>query len=256
MHPDSTDPTPWVEFDALGNVTRRMGCTGGLKSRFHELVAEADGSWWILCDDTRVMDLSAVGGHPAAHVIGTVVQHVDDGGRALFQWSPFDHFAITDLDSASRMGAVVNWTHGNALTFDSDGRSAGFIPKSERNHQDRSGHRGGAMAARWPRQSVRIAGTPTPFVGQHGLRVRGPGDRVARQPGRARRFQGGAIRGRRGNRLTAQLSATYSPRRRSTPILGVSTQSLPGGRILVAYGNGNRVQEYDAHRGGGLGNVR
>jgi hypothetical protein len=28
--------------------------------------------------------------------------------------------------------------------------------------------------------------------------------------------------------------------------LGGSTQALPGGGILVAYGNGHRVQEYDA----------
>jgi hypothetical protein len=28
--------------------------------------------------------------------------------------------------------------------------------------------------------------------------------------------------------------------------LGGSTQLLPGGRILVAYGNGRRLQEYDA----------
>jgi len=39
----------------------------------------------------------------------------------LFQWSPFDHFAITDLDSASRTGPSVNWTHGNALALDDDG---------------------------------------------------------------------------------------------------------------------------------------
>ena len=31
------DLTPWAEFDALGNETRRMGCADGLIARFHEL---------------------------------------------------------------------------------------------------------------------------------------------------------------------------------------------------------------------------
>jgi len=49
---------------------------------------------------------------------------------------------------------------------------------------------------------------------------------------------------------TANLSASYSSGPPVTAILGGSTQSLSGGRVLVAYGDGDRVQEYDA-----LGNV-
>src|SRR5207248_11311348 len=49
------------------------------------------------------------------------VEHVSAAGALLFRWSPFDHFDITDLDSASRTGANVNWTHGNSLDLDGDG---------------------------------------------------------------------------------------------------------------------------------------
>ena len=120
ISPVAGDPTPWVEFDPLGNETRKLGCANGLTSRFHDLVSEPDGSYWLMCNETRTMDLTRYGGQPAA-VTGTVVQHVDALGTALFTWTPFDHFAITDLDSASRTGATVNWTHGNAIDFDTDG---------------------------------------------------------------------------------------------------------------------------------------
>ena len=42
-------------------------------------------------------------------------------GGPVFEWSAFDHLAITDLELASRSGEVVNWTHGNALDFDTGG---------------------------------------------------------------------------------------------------------------------------------------
>src|SRR5204863_863394 len=74
-----------------------------------------------MCDETRTMDPSSLGGVAAARVMGTVIQHVSASGALLFEWSPFDHFDITDLDAASRTTASVNWTHGNALTLDVDG---------------------------------------------------------------------------------------------------------------------------------------
>src|SRR2546430_16953769 len=60
--PDPSDLEPWVELDPLGNVTRTFGCAGGLQPRFHDLAVEPDGSYWIMCDETRTMDLSALGG--------------------------------------------------------------------------------------------------------------------------------------------------------------------------------------------------
>ncbi|MEO5824896.1 MAG: hypothetical protein ABIR59_03335, partial [Gemmatimonadales bacterium] len=45
---------------------------------------------------------------------------------------------------------------------------------------------------------------------------------------------------------TATLAAAYFSLPPTSAILGGSTQALPGGRMLVAYGNGNRVQEYDS----------
>ena len=246
IQPDSADPEPWVEFDPLGREVRRMGCAGGLKSRFHELLVEQDGGWWVMCDDTRMMNLTATGGRPDAQVTGTAVQHVGADGTLLFEWNAFDHFAITDLDSVSRTGPIVNWTHGNAFEFDTDGgllvsfRSLNEITKLDPV----------TGSVRWRFGGLRnqfvITGAAAPFVGQHGLRVIGPGqlqfldNRGLSGDSRAVHYQlDEATR-------TARFLTDFHSSPPVSAILGGSTQALPGGRILVAYGNGNRVQEYDA----------
>ena len=135
--PDPYDNEPWLELDALGNITRTFGCARGLTSRFHDLILEVDGSFWILCDETRTLDLTAYGGRPGARVTGTVVQHIGVDGALRFEWSAFDHFSITDLDPSERTGTAVNWTHANSLDRDLDGnllvsfRSLGEITKIE-----------------------------------------------------------------------------------------------------------------------------
>ena len=45
---------------------------------------------------------------------------------------------------------------------------------------------------------------------------------------------------------TARLLASYGSSPGVTALLGGSAQDLPDGHTLVAYGNGNRVEEYDA----------
>lgn len=240
------DATPWVEFDALGNETRRLGCANGLIARFHELREEPDGSYWILCDDVRVMDLTPYGGLAGAVVTGTAVQHVDAGGHSLFSWTPFDHFAITDLDPASRTGAAVNWTHGNAIDFDADGSLlVSFRSLSEITKIDLP-----SGAVRWRMGGLAnqftFSGAGALYVGQHGLRVVGPGQIELLD----NRGLPGESHGERyvldeaGH--TATLSASFFSLPPVSAILGGSTQALPGGHVLVAYGNGNRVQEYDA----------
>ncbi|MEZ4411966.1 MAG: arylsulfotransferase family protein [Gemmatimonadales bacterium] len=244
-YPDPGDAAPWVELDLLGNETRRMGCSAGLKSRFHELVAEADGSYWLMCDDTRVMDLTMFGGQPDAEVTGTAVQHVDASGDALFSWTAFDHFAITDVDLASRTGATVNWTHGNAIDFTPDGNL--LVSFRSLNEITKIDLRTGAVLWRLGGQAnqfTALGGVPT-FVGQHGVRMPGAGvlqlldNRGLPGNTHARRYRiDEASR-------TVAWTADYFSAPPASSLLGGSTQTLPGGHILVAYGNGNRVQEYD-----------
>jgi len=250
--PTTADPTDldlWVEVDPLGNVTRTLGCARGLEPRFHDLILDPGGSYWIMCDETRTMDLTAVGGVANAQVTGTVVQHLSATGAVLFDWSPFDHFDITDLEPAGRVGPTVNWTHGNALDLDTDGNLiVSFRSLNELTKIDT--HTGAVL---WRMGGLRDqfdflgapAGAPG-FARQHGLRVTGPGrfvllDNLGDSTGtRAERYVYDA------DAHTAQLEASYGPSPAVTVPLGGSTQDLPGGRTLVSFGPTGRVQEYDA----------
>ena len=250
LRPPTEDPSdiePWLELDALGNVTRTLTCAGGLPSRLHDLILEEDGSWWILCDETRTMNLASLGGVDGARVTGTVVQHVAADGTALFQWSPFDHFAITDVEMAERRGQNVNWTHGNAIDLDAEGniyvsfRNLGEVTKID-------GHTGEVV---WRlgglRNQFTFVDTPAPaFSRQHSARVGADGrllllDNVGNPlESRAERFVIDAQ-----NRV-AHLERSLGSVPRVVTQIGGSVQPLPGGRMLVSFGTAGRVEEYDA----------
>jgi len=245
--PEPTDPHVWVEIDPLGTMTRTFDCARGLEPRLHDLIAELDGSYWLMCDETRVMDLSGIGGVASAQVTGTVIQHLSREGVLLFEWSPFDHFAITDLDAGSRTGSTVNWTHGNALDLDTDGnlvvsfRNLSEITKIDTRTGDVLWRLGGV------RNEFTFAGTSAPaFARQHGVRLAADGgllllDNLGDPTGsRAERYgYDPALR-------AARLLAAQEPTPTVTAQLGGSVQELPGGRTLVSYGTGARVEEYDA----------
>ena len=245
--PEPADLEPWVEIDELGNVLRTLGCAGQLRPRFHDLIAESDGTYWLMCDETRAMDLTTVGGTANAQVTGTVVQHVSSAGALLFQWSAFDHFEITDLDAASRAGPIVNWTHGNALDLDDDGGL--LISFRSLNEVTRIDLRTGAVAWRMggSRNQFVFQGTSDPaFSRQHGVRFAGPGQLMLLD----NLGDSLATRGERyvyDERLgTARLIGSYGSSPAVTAQQGGTTQDLPGGRTLIAYGSAGRVEEYDA----------
>ena len=244
---DAVDVGRWLEIDPLGNVTRTLGCGLGLRPRLHDLIAQTDGSYWLLCDETRVMDLSGLGGVADAFVTGTVVQHVGADGTVLFHWSPFDHFAITDVDAAERTGRTVNWTHGNAIDLDADGnlivsfRNLGEVTKIDATTGAVMWRLGGR------RNAFTFADTPVPsFAGQHSARAYAPGaimllDNIGDPTqSRAERYE---IDERT---RTARLIQSFGSTPSVVTLIGGSVQPLPGGRTLVSYGTAGRVEEYDA----------
>lgn len=245
--PEAGDIEAWVELDPLGNVTRTLTCASGLQPRPHDIILEADGSYRLLCDETRTMDLTAVGGLANARVTGTVVQHVGAAGDLRFQWSPFDHFAITDLEPADRAGPTVNWTHGNALDMDTDGnllvsfRSLGEITKIDA----RSGVVIWRLGGR--RNQFAFLDTPTPaFSRQHSVRACGAGTLLLLDnlgdPNESRAERYVLDEASR----TARLTHSYGSVARVVTEIGGSVQMLPDGRTLVSFGTAGRVEEYDA----------
>ena len=245
--PDATDIEPWFELDPLGNVTRTFGCALGLQPRFHDLIGEADGGYWIMCDETRTMDLASVGGVAGARVTGTAVQHIGADGVLLFSWSSFDHFLITDLDPADRTEASVNWTHGNALDFDSDGN----LILSFRNLGEVTKIHASTGAVIWRMGGLRnqfaFLNSPLPaFSRQHGVRRSAPGallllDNVGNpSESRSERYIVDEVA------HTARLAHSYGSIPGVVTQIGGSVQSLPAGRTLVSFGTAGRVEEYDA----------
>jgi outer membrane protein assembly factor BamB len=242
--PDTSDLRPLREFDPLGTVTRRLGCARGLQPRFHDLLVQPGGSYWLMCDETRVLDLSGAGGVAGAQVTGTVVQHLAPSGSLIFEWSPFDHFEITDVDLETRSGPTVNWTHGNALDLDTDGNL--FVSFRSLNEITKVDTRTGGVLWRMGglRNQFVFADSGPPFLGQHGVRVVG-GELVLldnfgeAEGSRAERYAVDEV-GR-----TARLTGTYIPTSATRASLGGTTQGQPDGHTLVSFGDGAVVQEYD-----------
>jgi len=244
---EPTDLPVWLEMDPLGTVTRTLECAHGLVSRLHDLILAPDGSYWLMCDDTRLVDLSALGGFASAQVTGTAVQHVSADGALLFEWTPFDHFDIADLDVPSRSGAAVNWTHGNSIDLDADGnlvisfRNLSEVTKIDTRTGKVLWRLGGV------RNEFTFADTPAPaFARQHGVRLAVDGGLLLLDNlgdptvSRAERYDyDPALR-------AARLLASNEPVPAVTAQLGGSVQELPRGRTLVSYGTGARVEEYDA----------
>jgi len=245
--PDPTDVDSWVELDPLGNITRTLGCGLGLQPRPHDLISERDGSYWLMCDEVRTMDLTAAGGIAEARVTGTAVQHLSAQGTLLFHWSPFDHFAITDGELGDRTGASVNWTHGNALDLDVDGN----LIVSFRNLREITKIDAVSGAVIWRmggrRNEFTFLDSFSPvFAGQHSARISEPGELMMLDnlgsPGESRAERYTVDEGGR----TARLAHSYSSIPHVVTQIGGSVQNLPGGRTLVSFGTAGRVEEYDA----------
>jgi hypothetical protein len=245
--PDPGGPATWLELDPLGNITRTLGCANGLVPRPHDLISKREGDYWLLCDESRTMDLSEVGGLSNAVVTGTAVQHLDSAGNLLFQWSPFEHFAITDGSPDDLKGTKVNWTHGNGLEFDTDGNL--LVSFRNLNEITKIDVATGAVIWRMGgrRNQFTFSGSSSPaFSGQHGVRVSATGEVAILDnigtPGesRAEHYAIDAAS------HTARLTRYYSPLPHVVTLIGGSVQRLDGGRTLVSFGTAGRVVEYDA----------
>lgn len=238
----------WVEIDPLGEVTRTLSCARGLPPRVHDLLAASDGSYWLLCDEVRTVDLSAAGGSSQALVLGTVVQHISVTGDVLFDWSPFDHLEVDlqALEPGDRTGGVINWTHGNALDLD----YYGYLLVSFRNLSEviRIDTRTGAvmwrMGGSHNQFTFENVGAPA-FARQHGVRATGAGGLLLLDnlgdpnASRAERYV-------YDDWFSVWQTGSYASSTGAVAQIGGTAQSLPGGRTLVSFGNGGSVEESDA----------
>ncbi len=241
--PGVADPA-FTLHDEAGDSVGVLRCAGGRKTRFHDFLLQETGDHWIMCDETRTMDLSGVGGDPAAQVTATVVQHVAADGSLLFEWNSFDHFQITDLPAADRTGPNVNFTHGNSISLDSDGNLLlSFRSLSEVTKVDVST---GAVMWRFGglANQFTIVGDPKgSFERQHGMRAAGPGriqflDNGLAAPSRIVRYDLDLVT------MTATMVWQFIDDPMTHTFVGGGTQALSSG-ALVSFGRAGRVVETD-----------
>lgn len=237
----------FVVFDALGDSVRTIGCRNGLAVRFHDLIIEPDGSYWVMCDDTRTIDMSAYGGSATASVTATGVQHVDAAGTLTLAWTPFDHFAFADADTTILKSSPINWTHGNGLAVDTDGNL--LISFRTLNEITKINATTGAVMWRLGGKANQFTfsgafGTPG-FRGQHNVRSLGSGrimllDNVGSADTRLERYLLDPVA------HTAALENYYSPVPPVQTLIGGSVQNPAPGRYLVSIGTTGTVHEVDA----------
>lgn len=244
---DVTDDDPMMEIDPAGFERRALRCVNGRKLRFHDMLVAPDSSYWMLCDDTQILDLTPYGGNPRAQVTGTVIQHMGRSGSLLFEWSPFNQFLITDLDSIDRRGSTVNWTHGNALEIDTDGnllvsfRSLSEITKINVQTGDIMWRMGGR------RNQFTFAGpAETGFFRQHSVRAVAPNTIIVldNSGGTFSRFERYNINP---TTMTATLQQSYVSSPGVLTLVGGSVQAEAAGKFLVSFGTEGRVEEFDAN---------
>lgn len=244
--PNPADTERWVEIDPLGNATRTLGCVNDLQARFHDVLVEPDGGYWLMCDEIRTMDLTSFDGVADARVIGTAVQHISPSGALSFHWSPFDHFEITDVDYRERSDTIVNWTHGNAVDLDTDGN----LLVSFRNLNEITKINVATGEVIWRlggrRNQFRFVDTAMPaFAQQHSVRVDGAGSFVLLDNVGNPSASGAERYAIDEKAMTARLVRSYTASPQVVTQIGGSTQPLSGGRTLVSFGTAGRVEEYD-----------
>jgi Arylsulfotransferase (ASST). len=221
-----------------------------MAARPHDMIAERDGSYWLMCDDIQTVDLSSVGLSTQARVTGTAVQHISAAGSVLFEWTPFGKIPVdlTRLSVADRTAPAINWTHGNAIDIDTDGnvllsfRNLSEIVKINAETGAIIWHLGGTL-----NDFKMQDGTGPSFAGQHGVRTAGAG-RIQLLDNLG--VSGGSqaeVYAYDEKNFTTVMTASYPSVPPVIAPIGGSTQKLANVHTLVSFGNGGSVAEYDGN---------
>lgn len=237
-------PRAFRVLDELGDTVATLQCVG-YPTRFHDLLVLPDGEYWISCDETRIMDLTSLGGLDSVVTTWTVVQHLSAGGRLLFEWKSADHFDITDVPASERMGRSVNATHGNGLALDDDGNL--LLSSRTLNEITKVDVTTGAIMWRLGglrNQFTFVNDSKGTFERQHGLRRAGPGeiqllDNGLQAPSRFVRYLINPVT------MTALLVMDFRDSPTTLTPVGGSTQYYANGYGLVSFGRAGRVVETD-----------
>ncbi|UCD52593.1 MAG: aryl-sulfate sulfotransferase [Phycisphaerales bacterium] len=109
----------WFLKDAEFNEVDSFQMGNGYLADSHDFQLLPNGHVLMLCYDTQTIDMSAIveGGHPAAEVVGAVIQELDVDRNVIFQWRSWDHIPIVD-SYRDITRKKFGYIHVNSVEFD------------------------------------------------------------------------------------------------------------------------------------------
>ncbi len=110
----------YLEMDFFGNEFRRYQYNADYSDLIHhELLQNDEGDMLTLGIHAQNFDLSSVGGGTSEQVISdNIIQFAPDGTEK-WRWNLFDY--ANPLDDPDILVTRTDWTHSNALAYDTDG---------------------------------------------------------------------------------------------------------------------------------------
>ena len=110
-----------VIFDSSYRRVARFPAGHGRKSDLHEFLLTSRNTALVTSYETRMMDLSSLGGAASTPVVGGIVQELEvPSARVLFEWRSFDHVPIDESHAGPGLG-FFDYFHINSIDIDGDG---------------------------------------------------------------------------------------------------------------------------------------
>jgi hypothetical protein len=117
-------PYHFLGYDENFNEVAQYSAVDGYGTDEHELQVLADGSYYLIGIRYSTVDMSQYvsGGQKTAQVGESIIQGFSPDHKKIFQWSPWDHFRIQDVQLEDLKGGSIRFPHMNAIDIDSDGQ--------------------------------------------------------------------------------------------------------------------------------------
>lgn len=220
----------------------------------HDYLVMENGHYLIFGSDLRIVDMSQYieGGDPIATVNGFVIQELDENKMVVFEWSSWDHFAITDTYK-DLTSSTIELAHPNSIDLDYDGnillisRSMNEITKIDRQTGDIIWRLGGKN------NQFDFADTSHMFSFPHSFRLISNGNYTLfdngqeRDPAYSRAIEYSIDQENKTIEMVWEYDAGKSVYGRS----GGSVQRLPSGNTILCYGgNQNDPSMIEVHSDG------
>lgn len=113
----------YYEMNPQFQIIDSFYCGNGYTTDIHELRLLNNGHALLMSYDPQVVNMRSIipNGDSAAIVTGLIIQEIDANKNVVFQWRSWDHFEIIDAIHEILTAHTIDYVHGNAIEFDTDG---------------------------------------------------------------------------------------------------------------------------------------